>query len=55
LAYVGLPIGGALLATGIALLVVSKRGSKKKPEEEKVTFAPMFGPGGSGMAISGRF
>jgi hypothetical protein len=55
MAYVGLPVGGALLATGIALLVVAKRGSKKKPAEEKVTLSPTFAPGSSGVALSGRF
>lgn len=56
LAYVGLPVGGALLATGIALLVVANRGGKKKkPEEEQVALTPTFGRGSTGMAISGRF
>lgn len=55
MAYVGLPLGGALLATGIVLLVVAKRGKKKKAGEDKVTFSPTFGRDGSGIAISGRF
>jgi hypothetical protein len=55
MAYVGLPLGGALLATGIVLLVVAKRGKQKKPDEDKVTFSPTFGRDGSGIAISGRF
>jgi hypothetical protein len=55
MAYVGLPVGGALLATGIVLLVVAKRGKKKKAGEDKVTFSPTFGRDGSGIAISGRF
>ena len=54
LAYVAFPVGAVLLGTGIALIVVSKKGTKgkkKKRKEEKLTFSPTL----RGVQVSGRF
>lgn len=45
-------IGGAVLVTGLTLLVVDR---VRKPDKKGALLAPSFGPGRIGLGVSGRF
>ena len=45
-------IGGAVLVTGLALLVVDR---VRKPKKKAALLAPNLGPGHVGLGVSGRF
>lgn len=54
---IGIAAGGALLATGVVLFIVS---GKSEPKDEakpapKAAFAPVFGPQGGGFSFNGSF
>jgi hypothetical protein len=57
LAYIGLPVGGVLLAAGIAALVVANKKKKARGESETaaIHLAPALGARSSGLSLSGRF
>lgn len=52
---VGLSVGGAALATGVVLFVLSARGSSPKQDEHKAALLPTFGPDGGGLTFVGTF
>jgi len=52
---VGFSVGGAALATGVVLFVLSTRGSAPKKDEPKTSFVPTFGPGFAGLSTIGSF
>lgn len=52
---VGFSVGGAALATGVVLFVLSTRGSAPKQDERKATLVPAVGPGFAGLTTVGSF
>jgi hypothetical protein len=52
---VGLVAGGALLATGVVLFVVSRPSAKKDDAPAAAALVPSVGPGGGGLSMIGRF
>jgi hypothetical protein len=49
-------VGGVLAATGIVLLITEIGDESKNAEgKAEIGFAPIFGPGNSGLVIEGRF
>jgi hypothetical protein len=55
---IGIAVGGAALATGVVLFIVS--GGKSEPKDEakpepKAAFVPVFGPQGGGFSFNARF
>ncbi len=53
---IGVAAGGALLATGIVLFVVSgSKGEAPKDEAPRAAFIPVFGPQGGGFSFTGSF
>ncbi|APR86982.1 hypothetical protein A7982_12331 [Minicystis rosea] len=51
---VGLSVGGAALATGVVLFVLSTRGTPKQ-DERKPALVPAIGPGFAGLSATGSF
>ena len=53
---VSLSVGGAALATGVVLFVLSTRGGAPKSDDApKTSLVPSFGPGGGGLTLVGSF
>lgn len=52
---VGFGVGGAALATGVVLFVLSARGSAPKQDEQKTSLVPALAPGFAGLSASGSF
>jgi hypothetical protein len=52
---VGFAAGGAALATGVVLFVLSTRGSASKQDERKTSLLPALAPGFAGLTTSGSF
>jgi len=55
---IGVSVGGAALATGVVLVVLSLRGAPPRDEKAappKAALVPTFGPGGGGLSLAGAF
>ncbi|MFT3769121.1 MAG: hypothetical protein QM820_27080 [Minicystis sp.] len=52
---VGFSVGGAALATGVVLFVLSTRASSQPKDEHKPALVPAIGPGFAGLSASGAF
>jgi hypothetical protein len=52
---IGLTVGGAALATGIVLFVVSRPSGKKDDARPSAELVPSFGPQGGSLSLVGRF
>ncbi len=50
---IGIAVGGAALATGVVLFIVS--GKSEPRDEPKAAFVPVFGPQGGGFSFNGSF
>ncbi len=52
---IGLSAGGALLATGVVLFLVSRPGAPRDEAPRAAQLVPSFGPQGGGLSLVGAF
>lgn len=57
IAFVGIPVGLALIGVGVTVLVLTSKKYKKKKrkKDKKYSVVPTFDRAGTGVAVSGRF
>lgn len=52
---IGIGVGGAALATGVVLFIVSRSPAKAEDQKPTARLVPSFGPGGGSLDLIGKF